>query len=119
LVDALPSTTTLNDPVPEFQFQVETDPQNYAEFIVQCAYFEQDYIHFLFDTFGNHPVPGLELTPQDIHDIVQSIILPLELPEEEVVEESGEERETESSTTSSTPSFHSVPKSKVQATSSL
>ncbi len=119
LVDALPSTTTLNDPVPEFQFQVETDPWNYTEFIVQRTYFEQNYIHFLFDTFGNHPIPGLELTPQDIHQIVQEIVPCLKLPEEEVVEESGEEVKTESSTLSSTSSFHTVPESKVQAMSPL
>ncbi len=119
LVDALPSTTTLNDPVPEFQFQVETDPQNYAEFIVQCAYFEQNYIHFLFDTFSNNPVPGLELMPQDIHDIVRNIVPPLELPKEEVVAESGKERETESLTLSSASSFHTVLESEVQAMSSL
>jgi len=119
LVDALPSTTTLNDPVPEFQFQVETEPRNHAEYVVQRAYFDHNYIHLLFDTFGNHPVFELELTPQDILDIVRSIVPTLELPEEEVIAESGEERETESSTTSSTSSFHTVPENEVQATSSL
>jgi len=119
LVDALPSTTTLNDPVPEFQFQVETESRNHTEYIMQCTYFEPNYIHLLFDTFGNHPVFELELTPQDILEIVQSIIPRLELPEEEVVEESGKERETESSSTASTSSFHIVPEGEIQATSSL
>ncbi len=113
LLDALPSMTTLNHPVEEFQFQVKREPHTYAEFIIQRAYFEQNYIHFLFNTFGNHPIPGLDLMHQNIHQIVQEIIPCLELPEEEVVKEGGKERETEGLTSSSTSSFHTVSESKI------
>jgi len=73
-LDTLPSTTTLNHQVEEFQFQVKEEPHNYTEFAVQCMYFEQNYIHFLFDTFGNNNIPGLDLMPRDIHTYIQEIV---------------------------------------------
>jgi len=117
LVDALSSTTTLNESVEEEEhdqlFQVETPPRNYAEFIVQRAYFEQGYIQFLTNVFGNDPIPGLDLSASDIQEIVQSLIPPLELPEEEVALEGGEEREAEGSSLASTSSFHTIPESEI------
>jgi len=111
LVDALPSTTTLGEEEEEEDqlFQVEAPPRNYAEFIVQRAYFEQGYIQFLTNIFHNDPIPGLDLSAQDIQQIVLSLVPRLE----DIVEEGGEERETESSAASSTPSFHTVPEGEV------
>jgi len=108
LVDALPSTTTLGEEEEEEEdqlFQVERPPRNYAEFIVQRAYFEQGYIQFLTNVFHDDPIPGLNLSAQDIRQIVQSLVPRLE----DISEEGGEEREAEGSATSSTSSFHTVP----------
>ncbi len=110
---------TLVNQVEEFQFQVEEEPHNYAEFIVQRVYFEPNYLQFLFNTFSNSNVPGLDLNPQDIRAYVQELVPCLELPTPEGSVHSGKEWETESLTYSSTSSFYTVLEGKIQNLSSL